>query len=280
MALVPAICTQCNAQLEVDNSQEAAVCKYCGTPFIVEKAINNYVVKNTINVENASFNVSGVNIDNLLRRALEFEVAGDIEKALDYCNKVLDVDIDNKEAREYIARLEKAKGINISGVIFSEEVGNEIINLVKQGSKVTAIKVFRENTGWGLKEAKDAIDEFELNLKGAAPNRNVSNVKMNVSNNTSGANNKSGGCYVATAVYGSYDCPEVWTLRRFRDNILAENWFGRLFIHTYYAISPKLVKLFGKKNWFKNIWKPMLDSIVVKLNESGIDNTPYNDKKW
>lgn len=25
------------------------------------------------------------------------------------------------------------------------------------------------------------------------------------------------GCYVATCVYGSYDCPEVWTLRRFRD---------------------------------------------------------------
>ena len=24
-----------------------------------------------------------------------------------------------------------------------------------------------------------------------------------------------GPCYVATAVYGSYDCPEVWTLRRF-----------------------------------------------------------------
>ena len=27
----------------------------------------------------------------------------------------------------------------------------------------------------------------------------------------------SGGCYVATAVYGSYDCPQVWTLRRYRD---------------------------------------------------------------
>ena len=27
----------------------------------------------------------------------------------------------------------------------------------------------------------------------------------------------SGGCYVATAVYGSYDCPEVWVLRRYRD---------------------------------------------------------------
>ena len=30
------------------------------------------------------------------------------------------------------------------------------------------------------------------------------------------------GCYVATCVYGSYDCPQVWTLRRFRDNTLAE----------------------------------------------------------
>ena len=30
-------------------------------------------------------------------------------------------------------------------------------------------------------------------------------------------NPSNGACYVATAVYGSYDCPEVWTLRRFRD---------------------------------------------------------------
>lgn len=43
----------------------------------------------------------------------------------------------------------------------------------------------------------------------------------------------SGGCYIATAVYGSYDCPEVWTLRRFRDNFLAENWLGRMFIRQH-----------------------------------------------
>ena len=56
---------------------------------------------------------------------------------------------------------------------------------------------------------------------------------------------KQGGCYVATCVYGSYDCPQVWTLRRYRDYTLAETWYGRLFIHTYYAISPTIVKLFG-----------------------------------
>ena len=40
--LVAAVCTQCGAQLKVDPNAEAAVCKYCNTPFIVEKAINNY----------------------------------------------------------------------------------------------------------------------------------------------------------------------------------------------------------------------------------------------
>ena len=90
----------------------------------------------------------------------------------------------------------------------------------------------------------------------------------------------SGGCYVATAVYGSYDCPEVWTLRRFRDNILAQNFFGRLFIHLYYSISPTIVRLFGKNVWFKNMWKPVLDKKVKELNNNGIDNSPYCDRKW
>ena len=92
--------------------------------------------------------------------------------------------------------------------------------------------------------------------------------------------NPSAGCYVATAVYGSYDCPEVWTLRRFRDNTLAETWYGRAFIHTYYAISPTLVKWFGHTEWFKKMWKEPLDSLVNKLQSQGVENTPYNDRIW
>lgn len=91
---------------------------------------------------------------------------------------------------------------------------------------------------------------------------------------------KQGGCYVATCVYGSYDCPQVWTLRRFRDYTLAETWYGRLFIHTYYAISPTIVKLFGNTKWFKKIWKGKLDKLVTKLQNEGVENTPYQDRKW
>ena len=90
----------------------------------------------------------------------------------------------------------------------------------------------------------------------------------------------SGGCYVATAVYGSYDCPEVWTLRRFRDNTLASTWYGRAFIRTYYAVSPTLVKWFGHTEWFKKMWKGKLDRMVTSLNESGVESTPYVDREW
>ena len=89
-----------------------------------------------------------------------------------------------------------------------------------------------------------------------------------------------GGCYVATCVYGSYDCPEVWTLRRYRDYTLAATWYGLLFIHIYYATSPTIVKLFGNTNWFKKMWKGKLDKMVAKLREEGVEDTPYQDRKW
>lgn len=90
----------------------------------------------------------------------------------------------------------------------------------------------------------------------------------------------SDGCYVATCVYGSYDCPQVWTLRRYRDNTLASTWYGRAFIHTYYAISPIVVKAFGNAQWFKNLWKNKLDKMVYNLQTNGVEDTPYQDKKW
>ena len=91
---------------------------------------------------------------------------------------------------------------------------------------------------------------------------------------------KKGGCYVATCVYGSYDCPEVWTLRRFRDNALAKSWYGRAFIYTYYAISPTIVRWFGETAWFKKLWKGKLDRMVTNLQQKGIESTPYKDRNW
>lgn len=120
------------------------------------------------------------------------------------------------------------------------------------------------------KEAnKGIIDEYAAKVK-----------KYETSYTEPTVNTSSGGCYVATAVYGSYDCPQVWTLRRFRDYTLAETWYGRAFIHTYYAISPTLVKWFGKTEWFKKMWQGKLDRLVAKLQSDGVESTPYEDRNW
>ena len=92
--------------------------------------------------------------------------------------------------------------------------------------------------------------------------------------------NSQGGCYVATAVYGSYDCPEVWTLRRFRDDVLAQTWYGRLFIRAYYAVSPTAVKLFGDNEWFQSFFRDRLDRMVSDLQAEGFESAPYQDRAW
>lgn len=91
---------------------------------------------------------------------------------------------------------------------------------------------------------------------------------------------RTGGCYIATSIYGSYDCPQVWVLRRYRDYSLRTIWYGRLFVKTYYAISPSLVKWFGNKKWFKRFWKNKLDAIVRRLCSKGYASTPYEDIVW
>ena len=111
-------------------------------------------------------------------------------------------------------------------------------------------------------------------------NLNTTNHTSEPIQNTSQNKATSNGCYIATSIYGSYDCPEVWTLRRFRDLKLAESVFGRAFIKLYYSTSPTLVKWFGKTLFFKKTFKPILDKLVYVLQHEGVESTPYKDREW
>lgn len=86
---------------------------------------------------------------------------------------------------------------------------------------------------------------------------------------------KTSGCYIATSVYGSYDCPEVWTLRRFRDLRLAKTWYGRAFINAYYKVSPFIVRNFGKSKIFNSFFRWYLDLMVENLKKQGFKDTRY-----
>ena len=80
---VPAKCTACGGELEVDPKQETAVCRYCGETFVVSKAVNNY------NVEHNTYNTKIVN-----------ERKGDMESMLNF--------ISDREDKKY-ARAKEQK---------------------------------------------------------------------------------------------------------------------------------------------------------------------------
>lgn len=59
MPFVAAKCTECGGNLQIDSTKDAAICPYCGTPFVVEKAINLYnttnnISANTVNIYNSN----------------------------------------------------------------------------------------------------------------------------------------------------------------------------------------------------------------------------------
>ena len=139
-----------------------------------------------------------------------------------------------------------------------------------------AVSAWKQGVAWHQTLIKHLADK-----EGNRSSVNIYNTKIRKYDNSyTPPEESTGGCYVATCVYGSYDCPQVWTLRRYRDDTLGATWYGRAFIKLYYAISPTLVKWFGKTKWFKKMWKGKLDRMVKKLQDEGVESTPYDDKEW
>ncbi|MBU9742514.1 hypothetical protein KTH81_01655 [Lachnospiraceae bacterium ASD3451] len=359
MSLVAAKCTQCGANIEVDDTKEAGICQYCGTAFITEKAINNFN-SYTVNVNNFSgANVIMNNkqdINNLLQLARRFRKDCNSIEAAKYYNMILTEDPSNWEAYFYcnyykvcsirsksqiqesamsmvlcldtvLDMIDKNLQDDNSKVIALKEVASSYyllstflhnallqtdglnnIPVAEMSQHITSVAItcvyiatieymvgdkfnqkFPELSGQLQNEIvmawKQGV-EFHIDCYKQAPNQGegqniinsyVEKIKKIDSSYIPPEKPSSGGCYIATCVYGSYDCPQVWTLRRYRDYTLAPTWYGRAFIRMYYKISPKLVKWFGSTAWFQNIWKRKLDKMVEWLQDNGVEDTPYND---
>ena len=67
---------------------------------------------------------------------------------------------DSVEAIEQHGRPTLGEMGMMSTVRLAQELGNKVYHLVAQGQKVEAIKLVRERTGLGLKEAKDIVDRL------------------------------------------------------------------------------------------------------------------------
>lgn len=81
---------------------------------------------------------------------------------------------------------------------------------------------------------------------------------------------KNDGCFIATAVYGSYGHPDVLTLRRFRDDALAPFEPGRRFIGWYYRNGPVAAEWLNEHQAFKPFVRAPLCAAVWGLRHPAL----------
>jgi len=72
-----------------------------------------------------------------------------------------------------------------------------------------------------------------------------------------------GGCFIATAAYGSYLHPQVQQLRHFRDLYLLTNAPGRAFVALYYRHSPPLADFIARHTVLRSMVRLALTPFVM-----------------
>jgi len=71
-----------------------------------------------------------------------------------------------------------------------------------------------------------------------------------------------GGCFIATACYGTPMAKDVIVLSKFRDAYLLTNATGRLFVKTYYKTSPPIADFIAKHPILKSTVRVCLKPLV------------------
>lgn len=78
-------------------------------------------------------------------------------------------------------------------------------------------------------------------------------------------NRRNGGCFIATAAYGSPMACEVQVLRDYRDRVLACSSLGQAFIRLYGQFGPHLARLINKSDTAREIVRIIVVKPVLRL---------------
>ncbi len=77
---------------------------------------------------------------------------------------------------------------------------------------------------------------------------------------------RGGGCFIATATFGTPMAHEVNILRRFRDNFLLRNRTGEMLVCSYYKLSPPIARAIKKSEMLGRVVRTLLTPIVKLFN--------------
>lgn len=78
---------------------------------------------------------------------------------------------------------------------------------------------------------------------------------------------KKGGCFIATATYGSPLAAEVLVFRSFRDRVLLTSRLGAVFVQIYYCVSPTAALFISKSRLLRGLTRRLLLEPILRLLE-------------
>ena len=241
MAIQPAICTNCGGRINVEDIDLNGYgeCVHCHTPYKVIDVIT----------------IDGLpTAKSLLTAATHSMEDGNYEKAVGLFNEIINIKPNCHEAWWGLYTCHAAFDRYYN---YEDKYGNrgpltkaQIMNETLQKYAVRAIDYAPEETAQNYRrEIKESQDYIESVRRG------------NYDTKTS----KKSGCYIATAVYGSYECDEVFVLRRFRDDYLTRHFWGRWFIRFYYLVGPCLANQMNPSSKISSLFRRLLNGFISRM---------------
>lgn len=154
MALVPAKCTNCGGQIEVDSTKEAGICKHCGTAFITEKAINNYTTINNV-TNHITKIINGKEFEDgedFYNRAMSHLKLDEIDEAKDCIAKAIKKNPENSEFR-FAEILIETKNLTEFKTIFDSKKLDALLKSADETSK----EKWSKETGFDFTKTKKEL---------------------------------------------------------------------------------------------------------------------------
>lgn len=72
-----------------------------------------------------------------------------------------------------------------------------------------------------------------------------------------------GGCFIATAAFGTSAAREVTILRKFRDTYLMSTALGRFVVRLYYQLSPPIASVIGHSSLLRSFTRFCLQPVII-----------------